>query len=90
MMQELWVFNGENARFPSGIFSEREIAEGWIRENKLSGVLTLYPLDKGVYSWAIEKGYFMPQKENEKTSEFIQKFTSAEQEHYHYTGGSID
>ena len=87
---EVWVFNGFNSRFPSGIFSDREKAEVWIKSHNLTGVLTLYPLDQGLYEWAIKKEFFIVSKEVEKTPEFVQKFTSASQEHYHYENGSLD
>ena len=84
---EVWVFNGANARFPSGVFSQREKAEEWIAENGLTGVLTKYPLDVGVYDWAVQKGFFQPKKAKHNSTEFIQGFSSAHQEHYHYEDG---
>ena len=54
----VWIFNGENSRFSSGVFSSRETAESWIRRNRLSGVLTKYPVDTAVYDWAIPEGVF--------------------------------
>lgn len=89
-LKKIWVFNGANSRFASGVFTERPIAESWIKRNKLTGVLTLYPIDIGVYEWAISSGTFYPKKEVESEPEFIQKFTSASQEHYHYEGGELD
>lgn len=86
----VWVFNGAGSRFPSGIFSRKEIAEDWISINSLSGILTLYPLDEGIFDWAIKKGLFFPTKNNEREPLFIQKFTSASQEHYHYENGKLD
>jgi len=86
----VWVFNGSGSRFPSGIFSGKEIAEHWISTNNLSGVLTLYPLDDGIFDWAIKKGLFSPTKTSEREPLFIQKFTSGSQEHYHYENGKLD
>lgn len=86
----IWIFHGINGRFSSGVFTTREKAEEWITANKLTGVLTAYPQDKGVYDWAIESGVFNPVKEEHCTPEFIGKFTSASQEHYHYENGVID
>jgi hypothetical protein len=84
---EIWIFNGSNSRFSSGVFTKKESAESWIKKNKLTGVLTLYPVDTGVYDWAIENGFFVPKKDSEKMPEFIQKFSSASQEHYHFEDG---
>ena len=89
-MNEIWIFHGENAKFSSGVFTERHLAELWIRENKLSGLLTLYPVNVGVYQWSIANNLFQPKKEHELSSAFVQKFTSAAQEHYHYGNGELE
>jgi hypothetical protein len=86
----VWIFSGGNSRFGSGVFSNRENAEKWIAKYQLSGVLTLYPVDEGVYDWAIRNKFFAPKKESETAAEFIQKFSSASQEHYHYENGQLD
>jgi hypothetical protein len=87
MIKNVWVFNGAESRFPGGIFLQKVSAENWIKKNKLSGILTLYPVDNGVYDWAIENDIFLPIKEHHFTPSFIQGFTSASMEHYHYENG---
>ena len=82
--QSVWVFNGARANFPSGVFTSRENAEAWIRDHNLEGTLTLYPLDQSAYDHAIVNGWFNPTTPQQKLPEFIQRFTSASQEHYHY------
>lgn len=89
-MGSVWVFNGISSRFPGGIFSSKENAEKWIRDHKLSGVLTLYPIDQGVYDWAVENNMVKPKKEKETMADFIGAFSSASQEHYHYLEGKLD
>jgi hypothetical protein len=42
------------------------------------------PLDTGIYDWAIENGFFSPKRNEQKLGEFVQTFTSAYLEHYHY------
>lgn len=86
----IWVFCGEGGRFPSGLFTKLDIAKSWIRKNKLTGVLTKYPLDQGVLDWAVSNGYFKPKKTHEFGSAFIQQFSSASQEHYHFENGDLD
>jgi hypothetical protein len=86
----VWVFCGQSSRFPSAIFLSKELAEAWITSNSLSGVLTAYPVDISVYDWAIAKGFFIPKKEEHQQPAFIQKFSSASQEHYHYENGTSD
>lgn len=82
---QIWVVNGVGGRFPCAVFSTRELGEEWIRRHSITGVLTAYPLNKGVYDWAIEAGYFSPNKV--VTPELIGRFSSAYQEHYHYEEG---
>ena len=83
----VWVFNGARSTFPSGVFVERTDAEAWIKKHKLSGTLTLYPLNTGVYEWKIATGSWKPTKEEHFSPQFIERFSSASQEHYHYEDG---
>ena len=86
----VWVFHGANGRFTSGVFTTRKTAEKWINENTLTGILTKYPVNQGVYNWSINNGYFKVKKEEQKSPDFIQRFTTASQEHYHYEDGGLD
>lgn len=81
--QYIWVFNGANWQLPGGVFSARSLANRWIFLNKLSGLLTAYPLDIGVYDWAVREGIL----EGEKAPDFIARFSHATLEHYHYENG---
>ena len=83
----VWVFNGAKSHTPSAVFRHRSDAEEWISTHKLTGMLTLYPVDRPVYDWAIQKGYFTPKKDYQSSGEFIGRFSSASQEHYHYEDG---
>ncbi|PWG77923.1 DUF7710 domain-containing protein [Pararcticibacter amylolyticus] len=85
--KSIWLFHGSGGRFASAVFTSVDKAEAWIRKYKLDGILTEYPLDVGVYDWSIENGIFDIKKEEHTTSIFIQKFTSAGQEHFHYENG---
>ena len=89
-MKEVFVFHSPNTgRFSSGVFSEKAKAEVWIKKYSLTGVLTVYPINLGIYDWAILNGYFKPSKEKEFTSDFISGFSSASQIHYHYEDGDL-
>ncbi len=87
----VWVFNGAGGRFPGGVFSSRDAAEAWIRANKLTGVLTAYPLDEGSLDWAIRHDLvnMKPEKLEAKRTDpaFIGSFSTASQEHFHYEDG---
>ena len=87
-VEGVWVFNGDGGRFAGGLFTSRETAEAWIAANKLDGVLTLYPLDTGVYEWAIATGKFTPKKEEHSLPRFIGSFTTASMAHHHYEQGT--
>lgn len=87
LLRYVWVFSGANRRFPGGVFTDRKLAERWIRKHRLNGTLTLYPVDVGAYEWAIETGIFRPRKEHESKAEFIGGFSDAGQDHYHYEDG---
>ncbi len=89
-MNWIWVFNGEKGAIPSGVFTERALAEKWIAENGLTGMLTRYPVDTGLYDWAVEQKAFTPKREDQRSSAFKQTFTCASLEHYHYENGQKD
>jgi hypothetical protein len=80
----VWIFHGMGGKFASGVFDDEKGARKWIEENKLQGVLTKYPINTGVYEWAIKNKFFEPKDEKERKPEFIQKFTSGSQEHFHF------
>lgn len=44
-MESVWIFNKNNANFSGGVFSGLDLAESWIKENSLTGILTQYPLN---------------------------------------------
>ncbi|MCA0457983.1 MAG: hypothetical protein LCI00_28715 [Chloroflexi bacterium] len=87
MLDNVWVFHGAGGQFASAVFSAREQAEAWIEENSLTGILTQYPVNTSAYDWAIANGRFTPKQERDTEPQFIQRFSSAHQEHYHYEDG---
>lgn len=86
---EIYVFIGEESSFPSGIFTTLENAEGWIKKHLLSGILNRYPLDIGLYDWAIKEDFFTVKNDYQKEPKFIQKFTCASMEHFHFKEGVL-
>lgn len=85
-----WIFNGERSPLPSGVFSDLDQAEAWIAHQRLSGILSQYPVGTGVYEWAISQDHFTPERDDQKTPEFIAKFSCASLEHFHYLNGKQD
>ena len=87
--RHVWVFNGIKGHFPGGVFTTRELAEVWIRRNRLSGTLTAYPLDEGAFDWALRVGAVTGRARGRGDEPaFVAGFSSAGQEHYHYEHGS--
>jgi hypothetical protein len=88
-MDHVWIFKS-GGQFPSAVFTTRQKAEAWITANRIEGTLTKYPLDVSIYDWALASGYFVPKRDDQRTSQFIGQFSSASQEHYHYDFGRQD
>jgi hypothetical protein len=88
--RSVWIFLGDRAHWPSGVFSSREAAVEWIAEHHLTGMITEYPVDVGVYDWAVAAGAFRPTRPQHSSSVFIGGFTTAAQVHEHFTDGTCD
>jgi hypothetical protein len=86
-LTEIWLFNGAGARFVAGAFSDKDQAVAWVKNNRLTGVLTRCPVGVGVYDWAIDNAFFAPNGPHQSSAEFIQSFTSSRQEHMHFENG---
>ena len=89
--EQVWVFSGSGRRYPNlpgAIFVSLARAEEWITKIGASGMLTLYPIDISVYDWALQKGFFKPKDEFQRTQAFIGTFTCAQQQHLHYEDGT--
>jgi len=78
---------GDGGTFPAAVFSARERAESWIAEHRLSGCLTRYPVDEPLYEWSMAHGHFRPRYPSHSLAPFIERFSSAYLEHYHYDAG---
>jgi len=89
-MKWAWIFQGEGARVCSAAFSSQKRAEDWIRMHSLTGTLRRFPIDISVYDYAIEEGFFKPTTQDKKSGAFMQSFTSAYLEHYHYENGKSE
>ncbi|ROS17714.1 hypothetical protein EDF65_2095 [Chryseobacterium nakagawai] len=44
-------------------------------------------VDEGLYDWAIENDFFKVKNEHQKEAKFIQQFTCASIEHFHFENG---
>ncbi|MCY0969092.1 DUF7710 domain-containing protein [Chryseobacterium wangxinyae] len=87
--KQVFVFNGEESNFPSGIFTTLEKAKVYIEKYSLSGILTQFPIDIGIYDWAIQKDFFSVKNEYQKEPRFIERFSCASIEHFHFKNGKV-
>ncbi len=55
MIENVWIFHGAESNFAHGVFTDKDFAESWIKQYKLTGTFSLYPLNKGIYDWAIHE-----------------------------------
>jgi len=87
MLSVVWVFNGEGAQLPSGVFASRPDAEQWILNHSLTGLLTEYPIGTGVFDWAVRHSLFAPKRDDQRSPKFIARFTTAALQHVHFEKG---
>jgi hypothetical protein len=83
----IWVLHGDGSRFASAVFDSSEMAAAWIEQHQLTGLLTAYPLNEGVYDWATRGNVFAPKNPARASPDFVQRFTSASQPHFHFERG---
>jgi hypothetical protein len=88
-MEEVWVFHGAGGRFTSGVFASQAQAEAFIERYRLAGTLTKYPVGISAYDWALQEKLFEPKQPQHYEAGFIQRFTTACQEHYHYDADEL-
>ena len=57
--RNVWVFTAARSSpsdttptFPGGVFSSLDLAEAWIKQHALTGIVTLYRMDVGAFDFA--------------------------------------
>ena len=86
-MESIYVFMGKGATMPTAIYTTFEDACTWVASSAVSGILYKLPMNVSLYDWVIAKGYSTPKKEYQKQPRFIEKFSSAYVEHWHFENG---
>ena len=81
-MAFVYVFHGDGARFAAAVYSTVEDAKADIGSNRMSGILTAYPLDQTVYAHVVKEGLF--EGKDDPEPRYIQRFTSAYMGHLHF------
>ena len=84
--EHVYIFHGTNAQFAASVYSSFELAELDIKLKKMSGLLSIYPLNETIYDYCVRKELF--DAKDKTTGAFIQNFTSAYLEHHHYKHGN--
>ena len=79
----VWVFMGVRANHLAAVFSTLKKGEVWVRQHRLEGMLTWYPLDVSAYDWVMARGDLEPKSEH-TSPEFLAAFSSAYQPHHHF------
>jgi hypothetical protein len=88
-LPQVWIFHGENARFASGVFADRETALEWTDQHRLTGVLGQYPVGAGCYDIAVEQGHFRPTKPHHGSPSHVACFSPGGT-HLHVRDGRLD
>ncbi len=82
----VWVFVGDQARNTSGVFTSLELAENWISRHSLTGLLTHYPLNEGVFDWVVRTTRVKESFARGASAGIIGSFCS-HLDHFHYQNG---
>ena len=85
----VFLFQAENATYTSAVFSSYKLAQTWVHENSLSGVIMEYPLDISSYDWSISKNYFKVKSPIDQSPVFIGSFVSTYQLQWHFQHGKF-
>lgn len=85
----VFLFQAENATYTSAVFSAYKLAQTWVYENALSGVIMEYPLDISSYDWSVAKNYFKVKSPIDKSPVFIGSFVSAYQLQWRFKHGKF-
>lgn len=83
-MKYCWVFHGQSVGNASAIFSTFIKASEWCQENRVSGILSKYPIDIALYDWAASKHGF----KRHVSDAGKEDFTEGGQQHIHFEQGT--
>lgn len=84
----VYIFHGAGARFATAVYETVEQATADIARHGMSGVLTWYPVGKTDYNHVVDEGLFAAK--DHADGKFVQSFTSAFLDHYHFEDGKTD
>ncbi len=85
----VWIFHGDDARYASGVFTDRATALAWTERHTLTGVLTQYTVGDGCYDFAVRDGSFRPTKPHHGNPGHVGGFSPSRTEHIHVRHDSL-
>lgn len=88
--KETFVFVGEGSDFPLGIFTALENAKEYMEKYSLSGTVNQFPINIGIMIGGIEEDLFKVKNEYQKGPKFIERFSYASIEHFHFKNRKFD
>lgn len=86
-METVWVFTGDHARHPAGVFASKDEGLAWASARQVSGLLSAYPVGDGCYDIAVREEYFRPSAPHHGSPEHVAGFTPGWTEHIHLVAG---
>lgn len=81
-----WVFHGDTSRFANAVFAKRQDAESWIAKHRLSGLLTEYPINHGMFDIAASLNLIPKNIAAAASPQYIQQYVLGIS-HGHYENG---
>lgn len=83
-MDFIWIVQGTEKHNIIACFEQQERAEAFIHAQQFKCILMQFPINISVYDWMIEKQYFKPKTDLEKSKRFKERFSSAYLAHDHF------
>ena len=71
--KRIWVFQGDRGRGIGAVFGDLDGARSWIQRHRLDGSLSEYPMNTGLYDWALDQGNHQAPADGD-TASFIANF----------------
>ncbi|WP_425556859.1 DUF7710 domain-containing protein [Dactylosporangium darangshiense] len=66
----MWIFQGERARYASGLFESLDAGLVWAARHRLTGILAEYCFG-GTYDLAVDDGRFRPSRPHHGSPEHV-------------------
>lgn len=88
--QTVRIFHGDGVRYASAVFQTEPEALSWAKNQRVSGLLTEYPVGDGSFHIALKQQMFKPSKPHHGTPEHVASFSPGWTRHIHLIDGDPD